>query len=295
MMTLKPIKRIALGFTLVELIVVVVLLGVMATASSTFILKPIEIYVDVKRRQELVDNTEMAFRRISRDIHRALPNSLRVSTSGTTLEIINTVDGARYRNEASSTADHTTQDDILTFAGDTSFNTLGTFDFINSGDTLTNHRLVIYNTSTNIYAEAASNSSSSIITPSTTSISVINDAPNEQKVTLSASQTFPFESPNQRFFLINQSIVYVCNVSDGTLYRYTGTTYIANQANNETDAQLTSNGFSKALVTQNISSCTFTYSQGASSRSALVTLEMSLSKKSETINLLHEVHVINAP
>ena len=43
------------GFSLLELIVVVVLLGILASAGGLLILQPIEAYDDQVRRQQLVD------------------------------------------------------------------------------------------------------------------------------------------------------------------------------------------------------------------------------------------------
>ncbi|MBT8434588.1 MAG: prepilin-type N-terminal cleavage/methylation domain-containing protein, partial [Gammaproteobacteria bacterium] len=66
------------GFSLVELIVVVVLLGILASGAGLLILQPIEAYDDQVRRQQLVDQGEMALRQIARDVRRALPNSVRI-------------------------------------------------------------------------------------------------------------------------------------------------------------------------------------------------------------------------
>lgn len=296
MMTPKLIKSTQ-AFSLIELIIVVVLLGVMASAGSYFILKPVEAYIDIERRQELVDSAEMAVRRISRDIHNALPNSLRISSDSTrsTLEIINIADGARYRDETGTS--HNTSTDRLSFnpSGDDEFNIFNTFKALSNGTTLpSNHRLVIYNTSDDVYSAGSSNDFKSIITPATTTISLsTDDTPDEQKITLSTAHQFEYESPSQRIYVVNGTIVYICDENTNTLTRYAGNTYTAIQANADEDSELS--GYNSALVTQNVSSCNFSYDAGTSTRSGLVTLQISLSKDNETINLQHEVHVVNVP
>ncbi len=101
------------GFSLLELILVIVLLGVLASGAGLLITRPIEAYNDQLRRQQLVDQGEMALRQIARDLRRALPNSVRVTPTGGgwALEMVNSVDGARYRDEVGG--DYTDQGDWL--------------------------------------------------------------------------------------------------------------------------------------------------------------------------------------
>ncbi|MCQ4322521.1 type II secretion system protein GspJ [Stutzerimonas stutzeri] len=52
---------------------------------------------------------------------------------------------------------------------------------------------------------------------------------------------------------------------------------------------------SEALVVDSLSGCTFSYVPGSNTRNGLVTLRLSLSKEGETITLVQQVHVDNAP
>jgi prepilin-type N-terminal cleavage/methylation domain-containing protein len=67
------------GFTLVELIMVIVIMGVIGGMVSVFMKSPIDAYVDSARRAALTDVADTAVRRMARDIRKALPNSLRQS------------------------------------------------------------------------------------------------------------------------------------------------------------------------------------------------------------------------
>ena len=90
------------GFTLIELVVVVVVVSILAAMSTQLITFPVISYLNLKRRTTLVDTADMTLRRMQRDIRRALPNSIRITsvTDGILLEMLHTSDGGRYRADA---------------------------------------------------------------------------------------------------------------------------------------------------------------------------------------------------
>jgi len=68
------------GFTLVELVMVIVILGVIGGVVAVFMRAPIDAYFASGRRAAMSDVADTAVRRMSRDIRKALPNSLRVKS-----------------------------------------------------------------------------------------------------------------------------------------------------------------------------------------------------------------------
>ena len=276
------------GFTLMELIIVIVLLGILASGAGLLITKPIEAYNDQLRRQQLVDQGEMALRQIARDIRRALPNSLRVDPSGTVLEMVNTTGGARYRDEVGGA--FTADTDWLNFtAADTEFNLLGNLNVgLNSGD-----RLVIFNTAPDdIYQDVTGNNNPGIVTTNSIALTLVPGV--EDHITLAPAFQFSQQSPGQRIFVIDGPISYICDGAAGTLIRYDRYLY---QSPQETSGAmlLAANAESGQVVSQ-LASCNFNYDAGSTQRGGMVTMDIVLDDTTgESISLLHQVHVVNVP
>ena len=290
------------GFSLIELIVVVVILGILASGAGLLIVQPVEAYRDQVRRQQLVDQGEMALRHIAREVRRALPNSIRTTTfaGNSAVEMVNIVDSARYRDENQDLVGDAT--DILDFgAADMSFNLLGQFHSL--GTFAASHRLVIYNTSTDIYASAVAADTTwlpppvppGIVTPRNTLPGVITlvpgmsaNYPNESVITIMLPGfQFSQQSPGQRVFVIEDPVSYVCNPGAGTIVRYSGYGFSA--------LQLEPPGGVTSTVISQLSNCSMTYQPGTLSRGGILALEITIADGSENIDLFHLVHVVNVP
>jgi len=279
------------GFSLLELILVIVLLGVLASGAGLLITQPIGAYNAQLRRQQLVDQAEMAMRQIARDIRKALPNSIRVGGGGTALEMVNTVDGARYRDEAGGA--FTASNDILNFSsGDTDFNLLGQFTRLTAfaGD----HRLVIYNTApSNIYLDVTANNNPGIVTPSAANLTLSLNA-GEHHINISSAFQFSQQSPGQRTFVIDGAISYVCNSTANSITRYDSYDYQLTQSTSDVLLAALPNVESGRVVSR-LSGCNISYDAGTAQRGGIVTIEITLTDAGESISLLHQVHVVNVP
>lgn len=66
------------GFTLVELVMVILLLGVLATFSSQFIGLGTRIYSDASVREQLMSDIRFSLERLNREVRDAVPGSVRI-------------------------------------------------------------------------------------------------------------------------------------------------------------------------------------------------------------------------
>lgn len=87
------------GFTLVEMIMVIVISAVIAGMVAVFIKAPIEGYFGSVRRAALSEEADAALRFLARDLQAALPNSIACSASGSggKLQFLSVRSGGRFR------------------------------------------------------------------------------------------------------------------------------------------------------------------------------------------------------
>ena len=86
------------GFTLVEMIMVIVITGILGSMAAVFLRAPVQQYMDTGRRADLTDIADLALRRMANDLRTAVPSSVRITGTGPIyLEFLPTKDGGRYR------------------------------------------------------------------------------------------------------------------------------------------------------------------------------------------------------
>ena len=257
------------GFTLVELVVVIVIVGIMSALGGMIITNHMEGYSDIRRRAELVDSAESALRRMQRDIRAALPNSIR-TPSNQQIKFIHSTAGGRYRARPNASGGG----DVLDFdSSDNATDTIGRLNQNSSGNIppqMQNSTLVIYNT-----GQGAANAYNQVNTAGDVTVT---NAGRYDHLTFDPNH-FPYRSPYQRFFLVDNKVRYT--KSDSQLLREW--------------SPFGEDNWNEALMARHVQSANFTYHPGTPSRSGLVTLELTLSDEGETVSLLHQVHVQNFP
>jgi MSHA biogenesis protein MshO len=280
------------GFTLVEMIMVIVITGIIGGMVSVFLKTPIQQYMDVARRADMTDIADTALRRIARDLRLALPNSVRVTgacTGGATscfLEFLPTKDGGRYRTDPGAgslcaAVPGNAGGDALSFdATDTCFEVLGFMPSAAAGDSVVVYNMTFNPLDTNPNAYVGGNRAAYSSTTGTV-----------MKIT---PKLFPFDSPGHRFQVISTPVSYVCDGA-GTLWRYWG--YSIQSAQPGTLATL--NGLANvqfARLANNVSNCTFSYNANVvAQRSGLVEMNLGITESGETVTLYSATHVSNVP
>lgn len=69
------------GFTLIELITVIVILAVVSVGIAGFVRSGMQIYLDVSERDTLLSESRFVVQRLNRELRNALPNSIRLYQS----------------------------------------------------------------------------------------------------------------------------------------------------------------------------------------------------------------------
>jgi MSHA biogenesis protein MshO len=249
------------------MVIVILLTAILAAMAAVFIQRPVQGFFDTTRRAALSDAADGALRRLTRDLREALPNSVR--TNGTALEFLHVRSAGRYREQGPG--------NILDFtANDTSFDVLGPGVNVQNGDSI-----VVYNLG--ITGSSAYEGTSTSRRQAATSFGAALAS-----VTISSTVPFPFSSPSRRFQVVDTPVSYVCTGTQ--MRRYWGYSIAISQPVPPT-------GGSNALAVDNIAGggCTFTYDVGLSQRDALVTVRLTLTSGGESVSLVHQVHVNNAP
>jgi MSHA biogenesis protein MshO len=276
--------------TLIELVVTITVGSIVVAFMALFIVTPMQAYTGQARRAELVDDADSALRLMSRDLRGALPNSVRVTTSGgvSALELLATTDGARYR-DSGPLSNPALELDFT--AADGAFATTVPFSQLTLPWTSTSSYLVIYNVGV---PGASAYEMANVITPAGSTISIATGATaNENLVTVSPAFRFAYGSPGRRVYLVSGPVTYLCDPGSGTLRRYSGYAIATTQP--AAAAALTAAGATGALVAADIGACQFTYNSGTAQRNALATLTLQLTRAGESVQLLDEVQLTNTP
>jgi MSHA biogenesis protein MshO len=270
------------GFTLVELIIVILIGGILAMVAANFVSRPISQYQDLARRAEISDTANTAVRRMSRELHLALPNSIRYP-NGNCVEFLQTKDGGRYRSAAPGKV-------FLTEAtSGNEFDVLGNLNALPANGDL----LVVYNLGIP-GADAYQASYRGVIASAGTTSNLIK---------LSTEIQNPLDSPSKRFYILSgtsASIFFVCENAGidankngtGRLFRVSG--YGINAAAPGA-CPVWSGAATQALLAENVSSCSFNYSTGVVERNGIMSIRLGIQKLDESVNLYQDVNINNVP
>jgi MSHA biogenesis protein MshO len=288
---------------------VIALAGLVAVMVSAVLVRPLQGFVDQSRRAELVDLAATALNRMARDVRLAVPNSVRVSTDGSAVEMLliqtsatnpDFSGAARYRPNRMSS-------ETLQFADSGA----GSCDSTVAGgacnvvellapnfDPAGAQWMVVYNIGSqsgtapvagaNVWAPA----NPGVITPSGTSFSVTGSAGGATQVALdlpgaSGEFTFAFESPQRRVYFAESVVGYRCDGDRLLRYSY-----------GELLAEVPSSppaGSNPRLLANSVRGCSFLYQPGTTVRAGLLSMTLELDQEGEALRLMQQVHVDNAP
>ena len=255
------------GFTLIELVLVIVLLGVIAVASTQFVQQGMTIYVDSIRRDALQQQGRYAIERISRELRNALPGSVRLYSNASMqcIEFMPVHMASTYLQPVS----------------DIAITSLEVVDFGYSFRT--NDLIAIYPIDTSrVYG-----------TPSAMGVLDAEPTTAAGKQTLSlASTLFPDESPVRRFYIVNEPVSFCA--ADNALRRHQGYARTAALPSLPPNAGV--------LLAENIrliddatAITVFAFTAGTLQRSGVVHMDFRFSADGEWLRFSQDVFMRNTP
>lgn len=291
----------AAGFTLVEMIVVIVLIGIVGGMIMMAFRPALQSYQSVTRRASLSNQADTALRRMVAEVRSAVPNSLRLAEDSRCVEILPTSDGGRFRTGPDITRD---------VAGNvpTAFVDFGQgvseLDVLTRLDASTGagDSIVVGNQDpTEVYGGInRARIRSAVPSPATAAL------PGEMRITLesAAPVQFPQGTDSGRFVIVpggTDAVTYRCEgvgragpdrqqTGTGTLFRYRNYGINANQR-----CDLAANA--RQIVATRVADCTFFYdpNQGAIQQSGYLQVHLTLLEGGEQVNLVYSAHVNNVP
>jgi MSHA biogenesis protein MshO len=254
------------GFTLIEMVVTIVIIGILGVGISSFIGNTTKGMIDTAERSQVATIAFLVSERVSRSLRQALPNSIRTN-GGSCIEYIPIYAGTDYLSVPISVTAN--QFEVAPFS-----NISNGFDF--SVDPL---RVAVYPISaTGLYT-------SSVLSPEISQISA-GATTGAQLIVLDATHQFPQDSPTRRLFLINEPNMYCFD--SGLLYHYSAYGYQA--------ALPTLNLNNQTVVGSRLGQGEFNYSPSTLKRNGVVTINFNVLGDDGLIQAVNqEVQIRNVP
>ncbi len=272
------------GFTLIELIVVIVLLGVTSVGIAQILSLGTQSYVNSVERDQLMNSARFGIERLNREISAALPNSVRsfsVSDNGSNVECIEFVPILASSTYLDFTNLATNQFNVVEF-NDAQGN-LGTC-------TESCGNVAIYTLSNDdVYVDPEQTSGQLFSVDEIT----LTATDNLLQVTLNNNVTVEALSPTDRVFFINQPVRYCMNNSTNELFRLTGYDIAT-----DLTVSVSPNNLTGTLMAENIIDANFNIQSASLTRNAIVLVDLTFQSNidsSEVIPFSQEIAILNTP
>jgi MSHA biogenesis protein MshO len=241
------------GFTLIELVMVIIILSIVSVGVGNLIGVGTQAYVDTAERDEILSKSRYSVERLNRGVRNALPNSIRIEAyepSGQVvkshcLEFFPIEWSTFYLNINDSASGYLEGPDMVSALNDARAG----YDETNEQD----HYIVVYPTNADqIYVSAAE------IADAEGRIVGLNDVRDSgtsgvKHVELDNIISFDEESTADRFYIVSQPVSYCIDYNGGAYDLYLVTDYgILEEQSANVDYLTTTLGGTKALMAEDL-------------------------------------------
>lgn len=271
--------RQAQGFTLFELVLVMVLLGITLVGASRVVRAFSDIYLQQSNQDQLVSQSRFVLERLTRELRDVTPNSVRLNTAAGVqcLEFVPFSVSGRYR--------------AITLSPD-SRSFLDVISLDSNFSVQANQYLVVYPTQvSDIYSSSAQR-----VQLAATPLG--NDADGESatyRLQLASASSFGRGSPAQRYYLLQNPVSYC--VQAGQLWRYQG--YSLQSTQPMPGSGLSGGSVMATGVVNNVSSQpVFAIAAASLQRNAMINIWLRFASSNDSATVLsfhHIVQVQNVP
>lgn len=263
-------RRRSCGFTLIELVTVILILSIVSIGVTSYIRFGIDIYRDSVGRDRQIGDSRFLIERISRELREALPNSVRVGSSG---------DGSTQCIEFVPIVASSSYVDIPVTPDAAAKKILVVAPAIGGGTKISVYPL----SAADIYANVNQN------TGKTFALNAVNNLSGQNVVELELQRNVLFgqDSPTERYFLIDTAVSYC---ADGSEIRRYG-----NYWRSDNSFPPSAGGTGVLMAQRQTNKTPFTYQPGTLIRNSVAQLDFKFSYDDEKLNLYHEVHIVNVP
>lgn len=258
------------GFTLIELITVIVVLSIVGGIGSSFLITSINSYNDVQEKNKMISKGRLVLEQMTRQLRIAVPNSLRVSPSGNCIEFLPIAGGANYLTELPDTEN-----------GAPEVSSVTTSPFV-LGLSAARHVVVGALNVGDIYTLGSP--------ASRVSIAALSAGPPYSSVSFTANHRFISNSINQRIYIADDPIRFC--LSGGSVIEYSGYGLNTSAMADAMPAGATPSLMANLVTTDGTA---FILSPGSEDRNTAVFFDLTFMEGSHQVRLEHQVLVRNVP
>ncbi|WP_108945330.1 PilW family protein [Shewanella halifaxensis] len=275
------------GFTLVEMVTVVIILGVLVLGVSSFLIFGTRIFVDATSVDKVMGQSRFAIQRMTRDLRNAVPNSIRIANgirangnAWQCIEMMPIVASASYIDIPLAPAAKADTATVMPSTG--------------TAPLVAGQSLLVYPLSPSDVYVATTNTEGKLFAIDAIGANTTNDL----TVDFARPVRFATASPRQRYFAVKEAVSYcfeAITTEASILNRYSG--YSFNNPSNQPSPDNMGNG---VLMAENIVNTIglnspITYTPGTLQNNAMVHLNPLFDVQGQSFQYHHQVQVINVP